>query len=378
MDAATFEKLQTVLGDQNPALKTLMEQTEGMSGRVIRLPGTSGATHGDRIDLIGPFTVETWIKLDPGIDKGDSLLGKEGGPDFNFFNQHLRVYGGGNVGDLIEAKHPTKPDVWVHYAVTRDAQGNLRIYMDGELNQDQGRASPEPLTGLRLGESCSGKPCAARYDEFRVWDVARSDEEIRVNFRTRLDTENPPHLIKRFSGDKPGSLVAPALTEMTSDFPQLITAAQADAAAQRFARFRAMTDQPGDPAAGRALFQASCMICHQVKGEGLRIGPDLSGMGAMGIQAVLRNVLDPNAQLESGYYRHDVTLTDGSLVSGFLVEETQEALTIQAIGTDPKVIPLSTVANHSISKRSLMPEGLIEGFSEKQVADLFSYIDSLK
>ncbi len=378
IDAATFEKLQTVLGDQDAALKTLMEQTEGMSGRVIRLPGTLGAGHGDLIDLIGPFTVETWIKLDPEIDNGDSILGKEGGPDFNFFNQHLRVYGGGGAGDLIEAKHPTKPDVWVHYAVTRDAQGNLRIYMDGELNQDQGRASLEPLTGLRLGESCSGKPSAARFDEFRVWDVARSAEKIRDNFRTRLDTEVPPHLLKRFSGDQPGSLIAPALAERTRDFPQLLTAVQAQAAAQRFARFRAMTDQPGDPVAGRALFQASCMICHQVKGEGLRIGPDLSGIGAMGIQGVLRNILDPNAQLESGYYRHDVTLTDGSLVSGFLVEETKDALTIQPIGADPKVIPLTTVANHAISKRSLMPEGLIEAFSEKQVADLFSYINSLK
>jgi putative heme-binding domain-containing protein len=254
----------------------------------------------------------------------------------------------------------------------------LRIYLDGELNQDQGRVSLEPLTGLRLGESCSGKPCAARFDEFRVWDVARSAEEIRDNFRTRLDTEIPPHLVKRFSGDQPGALVAPALTERTRDFPQLFTAAQAQAAAQRFARFRAMTDQPGDPVAGRALFQASCLICHQVKGEGTQIGPDLSGVGAMGIQGILRNVLDPNAQLESGYYRHDVTLTDGSLVSGFLVEETKETLTIRAIGADPKVIPLNTVANHSISKRSLMPEGLIDGFSEKQVADLFSYINSLK
>lgn len=166
--------------------------------------------------------------------------------------------------------------------------------------------------------------------------------------------------------------------EMTRDFPQLVTPALAEAAAQRFARFRAMTDKPGDPAAGRALFQASCLICHQVRGEGQPVGPDLSGVGAMGIQAILRNVLDPNAQLESGYYRHDVALTDGSLVSGFLVEETKEALTIRPIGADPKVIPLAAVANHTVSKRSLMPEGLIEGFSEKQVADLFSYIKSLK
>jgi putative heme-binding domain-containing protein len=259
--------------------------------------------------------------------------------------------------------------------VTRDAAGNLRIYLDGELNQDEGRISPEPLTGMHLGATHSGRQGAARYDEFRVWNVARSEEEIRGYFRTRLDSETPPHLVKRLSGEHGGAALA---VEMTRDFPQLITAAQATAAAERFARFRAMAEKPGDLLAGRALFQASCMICHQVKGEGQLVGPDLSGVGAMGIQGVLRNILEPNAQLESGYYRHDVSLTDGSLVSGFLVEETKEALTIRPIGADPKVIPLASIANHTIAKRSLMPEGLIEGFSEKQVADLFSYITSLK
>jgi hypothetical protein len=36
------------------------------------------------------------------------------------------------------------------------------------------------------------------------------------------------------------------------------------------------------------------------------------------------------------------------------------------------------VKEHTISKRSLMPEGLIDGFSKQQVADLFSYLTTLK
>lgn len=167
-------------------------------------------------------------------------------------------------------------------------------------------------------------------------------------------------------------------TEMTYDFPALVTPAEAAAAAAKFAKFRVMTEKPGNPAAGRATFQATCMICHQVKGVGMQIGPDLSGVGAMGVQGILRNVLDPNAQLESGYYRHDVSLTDGSLVSGFLVEETKDSITIRPVGADPKVIPRALFGSHTISKRSLMPEGLIEGFSEKQVADLFTYLTTLR
>jgi putative heme-binding domain-containing protein len=129
---------------------------------------------------------------------------------------------------------------------------------------------------------------------------------------------------------------------------------------------------------GKQLAQATCLICHQVKGEGIAIGPDLSGAGAMGTEALLRNILTPNAQLESGYYRHDLKLKDGGVLSGFLVSETPKALTIRQIGADERAIPRARILSHDISRRSLMPEGLIDGFGEKQVADLFSYLQSLK
>ena len=371
LDAGVFEKLIAVLGSKDPSLASLMEKTAGMFRSVIRAPGKAAD---GAINLTVPFTVETWIKLDPGIDNNDSLLGKAGGADFNFYGSRLRVHGGREAGDLITANRALVADVWIHCAVTRDAEGNFRIYFDGELDQDKGRPYREPLQGLEIGVANTGRLGAARYDEFRIWDVARSADEIRANFRTRLDLEKLDHLVKRVSGDSPGGLA----TEMTHDFPTLVSPAEAASAAAKFAKFRAMTEKPGDPVAGRATFQATCMICHQVKGEGMQIGPDLSGIGAMGVQGILRNVLDPNAQLESGYYRHDVSLTDGSLVSGFLVEETKDSITIRPVGADPKVIPRASISSHAISKRSLMPEGLIEGFNEKQVADLFSYLMTLK
>ena len=139
-----------------------------------------------------------------------------------------------------------------------------------------------------------------------------------------------------------------------------------------------MATKPGDSAAGKQLFQATCMICHQARGEGTAIGPDLSGAGAMGVESLLRNILTPNAQLESGYYRHDITLADGSLASGFLASETTRLIVIRQIGADERAIPQGQVREHTISKRSLMPEGLIDGFEEKQVADLFAYLMTLK
>jgi putative heme-binding domain-containing protein len=165
---------------------------------------------------------------------------------------------------------------------------------------------------------------------------------------------------------------------MTMDFPELRTPAEAEAIAAKFKTMKAKAEKPGDPVNGRKLVEASCMICHQINNQGQRIGPDLSGAGAMGIDGLLRNILQPNEQLESGYYRHDITLKDGTLASGFLSSEDQTRIILRQIGADDRAIPLDQIESHKVSKRSLMPEGLINGFTDPQVADLFAYLMSLK
>lgn len=376
-DGTVFEKLIVLLGVENPAMSELLKKNESVIGRVIRMPGKPDAKVGDPINLQGAFTVETWIRLDPGIGNQDSLLGARSGADFNFYGQQLRVHAP-QGGDVIVSNRKVEPDTWIHCAITRDTGGNFRIYFDGELDKDKGMVFAGPMTGLSLGATSTGNITAARYTEFRVWDIARSEEEIRANYRTNLAGQKVDHLVQRISSDAVPNLKSPASVEMTLDFPRLVTAAQATESAAKFARYRAITDNAGDPAAGRAIFQGTCMMCHQVKGEGMQIGPDLTGAGAMGRESLLRNVLDPNAQLESGYYRHDVTLKDGSMISGFMVEETKEALTLRPIGAEPKVIPRDMITKHDISKRSLMPEGLVGGMNDKQVNDLFTYLMTLK
>ena len=108
------------------------------------------------------------------------------------------------------------------------------------------------------------------------------------------------------------------------------------------------------------------------------MGPDLGGAGAMGAESLLRNILTPNAQLESGYYRHDIALKDGTFLSGFLASADGRTLLLRQIGADERAIPADQVKEHTISKRSLMPEGLLDGSTDVQVSDLFTYLLTLK
>lgn len=376
-DPSAVEKLAAVLGKGHPAFRELLSKVEGLLLPVVRLSGKPEAVVATDLSLQGPFTVETWIKLDDGIDNRDGLLGtRGGGPDINFYDGRLRLWSGSH--DVVIADRPMAAGVWTHCAVTRDAAGRVALFLDGEpAGISQGTFS-DPMSRLDVGRANRSGGTGAQLLEFRVWDRALSVEEIRAGHRVRHSA--PMAGVTRLFEEDAARirLQGGASIEWTTDFPELVTPAQAKAGEEKFERFRIMASRSGDAAAGKLLFRASCLICHQARGEGVAIGPDLSGAGAMGEESLLRNILTPNAQLESGYYRHDITLADGSLTSGFLVSETATHFVIRQIGGEERAIPKDQVKDHAISKRSLMPEGLIDGWSEKQVADLFAHLMTLK
>ncbi len=381
LDAAAIEKILATLGIDHPAVTKLLETREGSIKRIIRLTGQPADRLLTAIDLTGPFTVETWIKLEPGIDNSDGILGRKGTLDINFHDARIHVHGGPDVGNHIVANRRVEPNIWIHCAITRDAEGNFAIFIDGEPDAATTLVpSTAAFTAVNLSETTPNGGTAAQFDEFRVWNTARSAADILAGHRVSFEgSEKPEGLIHRITATTPDlPLEGTATITATTDFPELQTPEQQRAAQARFDRFRALASQPGDMARGKQLAQASCLICHQVQDEGIAIGPDLSGAGAMGIDSLLRNILTPNDALESGYYRHDIRLTDGTFTSGFLAAESEETLTLRRIGADDLVIPRNQIASHNIAKRSLMPEGLIDRYSDQQVSDLFAYLLSLK
>ena len=364
------ERAISQLGAEHPAVRKLLEVSQTLLMPVIVLEGGAAGQVNTNIDLKGPFTVESWVKFDAPLDNTDSLLGKEGFADFNFYEATPRMHFGGN---LITASRPIVPGIWTHIAFTRDAAGELRLYLDGEPDATVAATFTGDLLGLKPGVAIAPGGTAGRFTSYRVWNRARTAAEIQETRRTRFEqTETAEGLLHNLPGISDPNVI------MTTDFPELRTPAEAAAILEKFHLTKAKAEKPGDPANGRKLAETTCFICHQVNGVGMAIGPNLSGAGAMGIDSLLRNILQPNEQLESGYYRHDITLKDGTLASGFLSSENEKQIILRQIGTDDRVIPREQIDTHNVSKRSLMPEGLIGGFTDQQVADLFAYLMSLK
>ena len=77
----------------------------------------------------------------------------------------------------------------------------------------------------------------------------------------------------------------------------------------------------GDARRGREVFastEAQCSKCHLVRGQGGKIGPDLSNLMHRDYASVLRDVVSPGFAVNPDYISHAVTLKDGRQLQGTL------------------------------------------------------------
>lgn len=123
---------------------------------------------------------------------------------------------------------------------------------------------------------------------------------------------------------------------------------------------------------GQALFQRTCMACHELFGEGGHIGPELPG-NYTDIDYLLGNILDPNAEIGRDFQQTYITTKSGNLIVGVLVNEDAQSLTLKTL-VSPVTITHQDIAKRELSPLSMMPEGLLQSLQEHEVRDLFLYL----
>ncbi|MFM9059620.1 MAG: LamG-like jellyroll fold domain-containing protein, partial [Planctomycetaceae bacterium] len=370
--------MRAVLGT-DPALERIWTDLTSGAPAVLRLTG-GDADAAATVSLDGPFTVEAWVNLDAPIGNQDSLLAADGVCDMNFHGGQFRIWTK-PLGDILVAKATTAPGTWMHYAVTRDADGVLTLYVNGELDTVGRVRDTTAYGGLRIGHSTSqGAGTQGRIAEFRVWKQPRTADEIRADFDRSYagDGARPPSLVSFHGGVARGDLAGKARIEPALDAPKLVTQADAAARAEKFARFRALAEKPGDAARGQALFTTRCLTCHQQGGQGGKIGPTLDGVGLTGVEAILRNVLTPNAAMEGGYRNFRVVTRDGRVVQGLLVSQDADAIVIRQPDAADIRVAAADVSQAGFTGISIMPEGLLESLQPEEVSDLFAHLESLQ
>ncbi|MFH5805198.1 c-type cytochrome, partial [Alienimonas sp. DA493] len=133
------------------------------------------------------------------------------------------------------------------------------------------------------------------------------------------------------------------------------------------------SDVAPDRVAGKALFTKTCGQCHELFGEGGKVGPGLTGSNRRDLDYLLSNIVAPSAVMAKDY-RPTVLLTeDGRVLTGLIQAETDAAITL-ATADGEVVVPTASVIDRTESDTSMMPDGLLNPLSTQQVRDLVAYL----
>ena len=122
-----------------------------------------------------------------------------------------------------------------------------------------------------------------------------------------------------------------------------------------------------------------CSEFHQVNGEGVEFGPNLSEIGTkLGKDAIYESILDPSAGIAAGYEAWQINLKNGDESYGLLASETADELAIKTVGGIVTRYKKSDIVNRTKQKVSVMPAGLQKAMSQAELVNLVEYLSSLK
>ena len=146
-----------------------------------------------------------------------------------------------------------------------------------------------PLASARLATAIAVALASHRAGAAALLDLIASNQAsprllLERSVRVKLDALKSPEITER-------------IAKLTEGLPP------ADAAINDLLRRRAEAFAKASPdvAAGAKLFKQHCANCHQVAGEGTKIGPQLDGIGARGLDRLLEDVLDPNRNVDPSF-----------------------------------------------------------------------------
>jgi putative heme-binding domain-containing protein len=138
--------------------------------------------------------------------------------------------------------------------------------------------------------------------------------------------------------------------------------------------FRPALGLTGVGAAGQKTFQARCALCHRLAGQGQALGPDLASVRANGKEKLLTSIVDPNGEVAPQFVSYLIETKDGESLAGIIVIENATSVTLRMAGGMESVVARANIASLQSQGKSLMPEGLEEGLTAQDMADLLEFI----
>ncbi len=188
-------------------------------------------------------TIEHWVKITED-DKHHILVytGDDSGSEYNGYghedssmveihtavdesNKARFIFQQLNSEDAVKLSSDSSLSVgeWYHIAVTYDYQGDIKLYLNGELEDSASAAGygfgsrdgDNTYIGRPIDDS-SSRSFKGALDEVRIWNVVRTQSEIQADMSNRLNG-NEEGLVAYYSFDKPGTGTVTAEVEVAED-----------------------------------------------------------------------------------------------------------------------------------------------------------------
>ena len=315
------------------------------------------AAHSDAVKILvqtdHPEAVAASIQALINISKVEGA-GKQSGAARNHFlkapkleNHHLALE------TLVAEKAGTPEGNWAAMAVIQLASRKGGSPESREMSQkaiDKGWSDPK--------------------QKIAFMNAARDLRSPLINDRIRVALSDPDKVVAKAAKDAAGRLKIQA--PGADRTPKIATLKPAEA-------LKRVTAHKGEISLGQAVFaRATCNACHTVSQNEKQKGPYLGNIAETYRRNELaESILVPNKTIAQGFATNVFSLKDGKSFVGFVTDEAGDTVSIRDIASTEHRFKKSEIKDRSTLPTSLMPPGLMAGFTVHEMASLLDYLESL-
>ncbi len=129
-----------------------------------------------------------------------------------------------------------------------------------------------------------------------------------------------------------------------------------------------------NPHQGRELFKKHCGTCHTLFDDGGKTGPNLTGYERTNLDFLLLAIVDPSAAIREEFTQYQVLTNDGRVLTGLIDDQTPTTVTLRGVNNQTTLVNRDDVDILQAMDTSIMPDALVEKFTDDELRDLFAYL----
>ena len=125
---------------------------------------------------------------------------------------------------------------------------------------------------------------------------------------------------------------------------------------------------------GKQLFATKWGNCHQLFGEGKKVGPPLDGYERGNLNFWLNAIVDPSLEIREGFQSYQILMSDGRSLNGMIAAQDDATVTLRNAENQLTVVSRDEIELLRAMPTSLMPADVLREMNDQQLRDLFAYL----